>query len=91
MERSTGQVVKTEAFSDNSTGRRWRTILRFAHTGEVLGVFGQTLAGLASLGAVFLGYTGFALSWRRYRSWRTRRARPLVTNATVMPQISASE
>ena len=91
MERSTGQVVKTEAFSDNSTGRRWRTILRFAHTGEVLGVFGQTLAGIASLGAVFLVYTGLALSWRRYRSWSTRRARPLATNATVMPQISASE
>ncbi len=88
MERSTGSVIKTEAFSDNSTGRRWRTILRFAHTGEVLGVFGQTLAGIASLGAVFLVYTGFALSWHRFRSWRARRER--AANPAVVSEASAS-
>ena len=74
-----GQVVKLEQFSDGSKGRQWRTILRFAHTGEVLGWFGQTLAGIASLGACFLVYTGLALSWRRLRAWQGRRARVVAT------------
>ena len=47
-------------------GRRLRSILRFAHTGEVLGIVGQTIAGIVSLGAVLLVYTGLALSLRRF-------------------------
>jgi uncharacterized iron-regulated membrane protein len=74
-----GQTVKLERFSDGSKGRQWRTILRFAHTGEILGWFGQTLAGIASLGACFLVYTGIALSWRRMRAWQGRRARAEVS------------
>ena len=53
-----------------------RSILRFAHTGEVLGFAGQTIAGLVSLGATLLVYTGLALSWRRFWSWRRRTALP---------------
>ncbi|MDX2033786.1 MAG: PepSY-associated TM helix domain-containing protein [Blastocatellia bacterium] len=70
-----GQVVKREQFSDNTRGRQWRLLLRFAHTGEFWGAFGQTIAGIASLGACFLAYTGWALSWRRFQAWRARRAR----------------
>jgi uncharacterized iron-regulated membrane protein len=70
----TGNVVKVERFSDGTLGRRWRALLRFAHTGEVLGWAGQTMAGLASLGACFLICTGVALSWRRWRAWSQRRA-----------------
>lgn len=69
-----GQVVKREQFSDGTKGRQWRIIMRFAHTGEVLGGLGQTLAGIASLGACFLVYTGWALSWRRFRAWQGRRS-----------------
>jgi len=47
--------------------------LRFAHTGEVLGLPGQTVAGLVSLGAAVLVWTGLALAWRRFRAWRGRR------------------
>ncbi len=74
-----GQVVKLEQFSDGTRGRQWRGIMRFAHTGEVLGWFGQTIAGIASLGACFLVYTGLALSWRRMRAWQGRRARAEVS------------
>jgi uncharacterized iron-regulated membrane protein len=70
-----GNTVKVERFSDSTRGRQWRAILRFAHTGEVLGWAGQTMAGLASFGACFLVYTGGALSWRRWRAWRVRRAK----------------
>lgn len=48
-----------------SAGQRARTWLRFVHTGEQYGVMGQTIAGLASLAACFLVYTGLALAWRR--------------------------
>jgi uncharacterized iron-regulated membrane protein len=46
-------------------GQRARSWFRFVHTGEQYGVVGQTIAGLASLAACFLVYTGLALAWRR--------------------------
>lgn len=75
FDRETAAVKKAESFADGSPGRRARTFLRFAHTGEFAGFAGQTIAGLASLGACFLVYTGIALSWRRFRNWRATRAR----------------
>jgi uncharacterized iron-regulated membrane protein len=56
--------------------RRARIYLRFLHTGEVYGWWGQTLAGLGSLAALFLVWTGLALAWRRLvlPAWRRRRA-----------------
>jgi uncharacterized iron-regulated membrane protein len=72
VNRSTGEIVRWEPFSSLSPGRRLRSILRFAHTGEVLGIAGQTVAGLVSLGAAFLVYTGLALSLRRLRAWIAR-------------------
>ena len=48
-----------------SPGQRLRIWFRFIHTGEQYGVIGQTLAGLASLAACFLVYTGLALAFRR--------------------------
>ena len=74
LDGKTGQVLKTEVFSDQTPGARARRLLRFAHTGEVGGIFGQTLAGLASAGAAVLAYTGIALSWCRFRAWLVRRA-----------------
>jgi len=64
-----GAVVARETFADQLLGRRIRSVMRFAHTGEVLGLGGQTIAGLVSAGAVVLVWTGLALSWRRFRAW----------------------
>jgi uncharacterized iron-regulated membrane protein len=72
---ATGDVKSWDGFSTQTPGRRTRSFLRFAHTGEYFGLIGQTLAGLVSLAAVVLVYTGFALSWRRFREWRERRRR----------------
>jgi uncharacterized iron-regulated membrane protein len=80
LNRATGEVVRWEPFSSYSTGRRLRTILRFAHTGEVLGLGGQTIAGIVSLGATVLAWTGLALTWRRFRAWRVRKAAVVVTS-----------
>lgn len=73
LDRVSGDVVRWEPASNNSAGRRLRSWLRFAHTGEVYGLVGQTIAALASLGGAFLVYTGLALAWRRFYSWRGRR------------------
>lgn len=48
-----------------SPGQKARTWFRFVHTGEQYGVIGQTIAGIASLAACFLVYTGLALAYRR--------------------------
>ena len=71
-----GSERRWQPFESQSKARRWRSNLRFAHTGEVLGFAGQTIAGLVSLGATLLVYTGLMLSWRRFRSWRRRTALP---------------
>jgi len=89
LDRVTGEVVTWEPFASLSAGRRWRAILRFAHTGEVLGIAGQTVAGIVSLGACFLVYTGFTLSWRRYRAWSARR-KTSRTGARPVPMAEAA-
>jgi uncharacterized iron-regulated membrane protein len=74
LARQSGDVMSVETFSSLSAGRRIRSVMRFAHTGEVLGLPGQTMAGLASAGALLLVWTGFALAWRRLSAWTARRS-----------------
>ncbi len=84
LARDTGDVVSYEAFSDLTVGRRIRNVMRFAHTGEVLGVAGQTVAGLVSFGGAALVWTGIALAWRRFRAWTGRhRNREALAPASV--------
>jgi uncharacterized iron-regulated membrane protein len=52
-----------------------KNFIRYGHTGELWGVPGQTLMGVASLGGAFLVYTGIALSLRRYARWSSRKER----------------
>ncbi len=65
FDRTTCTVIARKSFRDESTGRQLRSWLRFAHTGEVYGIVGQTVAGVATAGAAVLVWTGFALAWRR--------------------------
>jgi uncharacterized iron-regulated membrane protein len=67
FEPSSMAASRWEGFTEQSAGRRLRSILRFAHTGEAGGLAGQTMAGLVSAAAVVLVYTGLALTWRRWR------------------------
>ena len=75
LDRTTGEVVRWEPFSSYTRGRQLRSILRFAHTGEVVGIVGQTIAGLVSIGGAFLVVTGLALAFRRFRAWFGKRAK----------------
>ncbi len=67
VDRLKCRVLSRTTSADNSRGRRLRSWLRFAHTGEVYGVVGQTVAGIATTGAAVLVWTGLALAWRRFR------------------------
>jgi uncharacterized iron-regulated membrane protein len=73
LDRATGEIARWETFEAQTLGRRLRSISRFAHTGEVLGATGQTIAGIASAGGVVLVWTGLALALRRFLAWRKRR------------------
>jgi len=73
LDRKTGAETKWETFGSYSRGRQWRAWMRFAHTGEVYGIQGQAVAAMASLGGVFLVYTGISLALRRLFAWRGRR------------------
>jgi uncharacterized iron-regulated membrane protein len=86
LDRASGRVVSYEDFSTLSTGRRIRNVMRFAHTGEVLGIPGQTIAGLVSLGGVVLVWTGIALALRRLLAWRRRRRRQARVGETERTQ-----
>ena len=57
--------VQPPPAATQTPGQKARNWMRFAHTGEQYGMIGQTIAGIASLAACFLVYTGFALAWRR--------------------------
>ncbi len=73
LDRTSGGLESWQTFGDNTPGRQARLYVRFLHTGESLGLVGQTLAGIVSLAALFLIWTGIALAWRKY-------IRPLLNN-----------
>ena len=74
LDRTTSAVTRWEPFSSYTRGRQLRSILRFTHTGEVVGIVGQTIAGIASLGGALLAFTGLALAFRRFYAWVSKRA-----------------
>ncbi|MEQ1729799.1 MAG: PepSY-associated TM helix domain-containing protein [Vicinamibacterales bacterium] len=75
VERQSQAITRVDTYSSQTPGRRARTWLRFAHTGEVYGLPGQTVAGLVSLGGALLVWTGISLSLRRLFAWRVRASR----------------
>ncbi|MPY87839.1 MAG: PepSY domain-containing protein [Luteitalea sp.] len=83
LDRNTGEVVAWEPFSSQTRGRRLRSWLRFAHTGEALGLMGQTLAGIVSAGSALLVWTGLALAWRRFFVRKRPAERPTAERTTT--------
>lgn len=65
LDARTGEVTSRSGFSDLSPGSQARNYIRFLHTGESLGIIGQTIAGFVSLTSVIMVWTGFALAYRR--------------------------
>jgi uncharacterized iron-regulated membrane protein len=79
LNTATGEVVRWEPFASQTLGRRLRSWFRFTHTGEYYGLIGQTIAGVASLGAVVLVWTGLSLALRRLYARVTRGRKPAST------------
>jgi uncharacterized iron-regulated membrane protein len=65
LEASSGAVAAWAPFSSQSTGQQARSWIRFLHTGEALGIIGQTIAGLVSFTSILMVWTGLALAYRR--------------------------
>ena len=75
VDAATGAVQDWESFADELPRRRARLFLRYAHTGEYWGLGGQWLAGLFSLAAALMVWTGLSLAVRRARRFvRSRRS-----------------
>ncbi len=81
LDASTGAVVAWAPFSSQSTGQKARSWIRFLHTGEALGVVGQTVAGLVSFTSILMVWTGLAMAYRRLLQplWRRKRSAAATT------------
>ena len=78
LDRASG-ATRWEPYAQTTLGQKVRGWMRFAHTGELGGLPGEAVAGLASLGGAFLMWTGLALALRRLAAWRSRRAARLAS------------
>ncbi|MEP7381155.1 MAG: PepSY-associated TM helix domain-containing protein [Gemmatimonadota bacterium] len=82
LDPATGREVAWVPFDSLTRGLRARSFMRYAHTGEYFGIFGQTVAGLVTLATTLLVWTGLALAWRRLiRRDRTERPRESLERA----------
>ena len=93
LDRTTNAVTRWEPFSSYTRGRQLRSILRFTHTGEVVGIPGQTIAGIVSLGGAVLAFTGLALAFRRFYAWVSKRAakRAILSPTPMETQIETNQ
>ena len=93
LDRTSGAVTRWEPFSSYTRGRQLRSILRFAHTGEVAGIPGQTIAAIVSLGGAVLAITGLALAFRRFYAWVSKRAtkRAILGGTPMETQIETNQ
>ena len=70
---ASGAVIQWQPYEGQTAGQKLRGWLRFAHTGEIYGLTGQTVAGVVTAGGAVLVYTGIALALRRWWAWMRRR------------------
>jgi uncharacterized iron-regulated membrane protein len=75
IDPKTLQVLRREPFAALSRGQQWRSWVRFAHTGEAGGWWGETLALVTACGAAILSITGIALSFDRLSRWQRSQRR----------------
>lgn len=73
LDSTSAEIIRWEPYGNNSLGQKVRGWLRFAHTGELGGITGQTLAGFACIGGAMLVWTGLSLAWRRLIGWISRK------------------
>ena len=74
VDRASGIPRSWEAFADGTPSRRAQQFLRYAHTGEYWGLAGQALAGLFTLGAAMMVWTGLSVAALMFSRWRQKRS-----------------
>lgn len=74
IDAKTGEVAKWESYGEQNAGRQLRSWVRFTHTGETGGFFGQLIGFIACVGGAFLVWTGISLALNRFGNWRARRS-----------------
>ena len=70
VEKESLQVTRKTEFADQTRGQQWRGWVRFLHTGEAGGWWGEGIACIAALGAALLSVTGLLLSLNRLQRFR---------------------
>jgi uncharacterized iron-regulated membrane protein len=70
LDTRTAAVIQWQPYERNSLSQRARIWARVGHTGELGGIAGQVIAGIASAGGVVLVWTGLALAFRRCLHWQ---------------------
>src|SRR5262245_55878918 len=70
VDTASGEVRQWQPYENFSLGQKARGWFRFAHTGELAGITGQLIAGVACAGGVALVWTGLSLALRRLVNWR---------------------
>jgi uncharacterized iron-regulated membrane protein len=90
IDGGTGEVVRGEPYVGMTAGQKARGWLRFAHTGELGGLPGQLIAGVACVGGVVLVWTGLALAWRRLLAFSPRPEREAVSYTTKSQDLSVT-
>lgn len=66
IDRSSNAIVAAKRFSDYNLGRKLRVWTGSVHTGAEFGLIGQIIIAFGALSAIFLVWTGYALSARRF-------------------------
>lgn len=69
-----GQAQPLRRYSDQDALQKLKAWVRYTHTGEAFGLWGQTLALITSLSLLLLVWSGVTLSLLRLRSWQSRRS-----------------
>ncbi|GJM12755.1 MAG: hypothetical protein DHS20C12_11580 [Pseudohongiella sp.] len=85
LDPSTGAVITWAPFNSQTSGVQARRWVRFLHTGEALGIPGQTIAGLASFAGILMVWTGLALALRRFLRWKARRQKRDAPSGSAKP------
>jgi uncharacterized iron-regulated membrane protein len=86
----TAEVLRWEPFAGQNMGRRLRAWVRPLHTGEAAGLVGQTIAFVASVGAIVLVWTGISLACRRFRNRHGRaRSGEAILDPAASQEVSA--
>ncbi len=88
FDSKTGAVKKWKPFAEENAGRQARTFVKSLHTGQAGGILGQILAFIGAMGAGFLVWTGFALSYRRF--FKRRPIKDKVSGSIEISEINVS-